>query len=88
MLDIATTRSNQGLISAFEHWSLVHNTCHVPFFVDKITHFLYASEAVNKFQSVDGCNRPIKNFQKGLSLNLLSADEEYNSTWSFENWVA
>ena len=43
------TRSNQGLISAFEHWSLVDNTCHIHFSVDRIMHFLYATEAVNKF---------------------------------------
>ena len=41
VLDIASTRSNQGLISALEHWSLNDNTCHILFFVDRITHFLY-----------------------------------------------
>ena len=43
------TRSNQGLINAFEHWSLVDNTCHIRFFVDSLKHFLHASEEVNKF---------------------------------------
>ena len=45
---IIITRSNQGLISAFEHWSWVDNTCHIHFSVDRIMHFLYATEAVNK----------------------------------------
>ena len=43
------TRSNQGLINASEHWSLVDNTCHIRFFVDSLKHFLHASEEVNKF---------------------------------------
>ena len=74
------TRSNQGLISAFERWSLVNSTCHIRFFVDRITHFLYASEAVNKFliNILDLFRKHCIYFQKGLSLNLLSADEEYN----------
>ena len=77
---IIITRSNQGLISAFEHWSLVDNTCHIHFFVDRIMHFLYVSEAVNKFliNVLDLFKKHCFYFQEGLSLNLLSADKEYD----------
>ena len=45
-----------------------------------VTHFLYAVEAVNKFliNVLDLFKKHCIYFQKGLSLNLLSADEEYN----------
>ena len=64
----------------FKHWSLVNNTCHIHFSVDRITHFLYASEAVSKFliNVLDLFKKHCIYFQKGLSLNLLSADKECN----------
>ena len=44
-------------------------------------HFLYASEAVNKLliNVLDLFKKDCIYFQKGLSLNLLSADEECNN---------
>ena len=42
------------------------NTHHIRFFVDRITHFLYASEAVNKFLIKLHCIRPTK-FSKNFA---------------------
>ena len=48
-------------------------------------HFLYVSEAVNKFliNVLDLFKKLCFYFQEGLSLNLLSADREYDyNLWS------
>ena len=66
-------RSNIG------HWSITH-AIFASSVVDRLTHFLHASEEVNKFLIVvlDLVKKHCIYFQKGLSSNLLSADEEYN----------
>ena len=43
------------------------DTCHIRFFVDRIMHFLYASEAVNKVIKLH-CIVELLNFQKNVCI--------------------
>lgn len=57
-----------GKLSVIDGISQDNNTCHVRFFVDRIMHFLYTSEAVNKFVIKLHCIIELLNFQKSVCI--------------------
>ena len=55
-------------LSVIDGISQDNNTCHIRFFVGRIMHFLYASEAVNKFVIKLHCIIELLSFQKNVCI--------------------
>ena len=80
-------------LSVIDSISQDNNACHIRFFVDRIMHFLYTSEAVNKFvvhmyyRATKFSKKCMHLLPKRMSLNLPSRTD-LTSSWLIKKMIS